>query len=258
MKKPNLSKFVRGVQTYATKHSPDILMGIGIAGMLTATVLAVKATPKALDLIEEEKEKNNTDELSAMDMVRVAWKPYAMATITMVSSTICLVGARNINSKRIASIATAYKISETALAEYKDQVIKTIGDKKEQHIKDEIAKQRIQRDPISKTKEVIITEKGNTLCYDTISGRYFKSDMDIISKAQNLINRTMTYDMYVSLNEFYVEIGLAPIEFGNLLGWNIDDGLLNIEFSSQLADDGTPCLVMGFGVAPKYDFNKLY
>ena len=27
------------------KHSPEILTGIGIAGMITTTVLAVKATP---------------------------------------------------------------------------------------------------------------------------------------------------------------------------------------------------------------------
>lgn len=37
------------------KHSPEILTGIGIAGMITTTVMAVRATPKALILIEEKK-----------------------------------------------------------------------------------------------------------------------------------------------------------------------------------------------------------
>ncbi len=38
------------------KHSPEILTGIGIAGMITTTVMAVKATPKALILLEEKKD----------------------------------------------------------------------------------------------------------------------------------------------------------------------------------------------------------
>ena len=90
-----------------------------------------------------------------------------------------------------------------------------------------------------------------------ISGRYFKSDIETIKKAVNELNRRMLLDMYISLSEFYDEIGLEHIALSDELGWNIDDGLMEIDFSSQLADDGTPCVVIDYHLAPKYDFNKL-
>ena len=40
-----------------TEKSPEILVGFGLAGMLTSTVLAVNATPKALDILEQEEEE---------------------------------------------------------------------------------------------------------------------------------------------------------------------------------------------------------
>ena len=43
-----LSKFVMDTKRMVYKHSPEILTGIGVAGMITSTILAVKATPKAL------------------------------------------------------------------------------------------------------------------------------------------------------------------------------------------------------------------
>lgn len=62
--------------------------------------------------------------------------------------------------------------------------------------------------------------------------------------------------MYVSLNDFYYKIGLDNTKIGDDLGWNIENGLIELHFSSQLAADGTPCLVMDYQVAPKYDYNK--
>ena len=50
-----ISKIIRSVRTSMQKHSPEILTGVGIAGMITTTILAVRATPKALVLIEEKK-----------------------------------------------------------------------------------------------------------------------------------------------------------------------------------------------------------
>ena len=62
--------------------------------------------------------------------------------------------------------------------------------------------------------------------------------------------------MYVSLNEFYTEIGLEPTKIGYDLGWNIDDGEIDIETSAQLSPDGTPCLVIEYNVAPQYNFSR--
>lgn len=255
MDKSNITNIIKGIKASISRHSPEILTGIGIAGMVTTTILAVKATPKAIKLIEAEKRAKHVDALSPVDTVKTVWKCYIPAAMTGVSSIACLIGSNAINAKRNAALTTVYTLSEMARNEYKEKVIETVGEKKERTIKERVDAERIKRDPVSK-KEVIITEKGTTLCYDHVFGRYFKSDIDIINRAMNKINREIVINMYASLNDFYAELGLSPVEMGYDLGWNIDDGTIEIEPSSQLADDGTPCLVIDYSVSPKYNYSR--
>lgn len=250
-----VTKFVNGVKTTLDKNSPAILTGIGIAGMITTTVLAVKATPKALVLIDEAENEKNAD-LTPIEKVKVAWKPYIPAIITGTVSTACFIGANSVHARRNAALATAYKISESALIDYRSKVIETIGEKKEQTIKEKVDKDHIDKNPVS-TSEVIITSGGNTLCYDVLSGRYFKSDIEKLKRVENELNKRMLSEMYISLNEFYNEIGLQCTSLGNELGWNLDDGLINLRFSSQIADDGNPCIVVDYLIAPRYGFERL-
>lgn len=263
MSKINLSNLAKGVRTAIKKHSPEILTGIGIAGMITTTVMAVRATPKALELINNERlERADNDEsfiygstpLPIKDTICLTWKCYIPAAVTGCISVFCLIGASSVNVRRNAALATAYTLSESALKEYQKKVIETIGEKKEESVRDAVAKDRVDRNPVS-SREVIITERGNTLCYDVISGRYFKSDIDKLKKIENELNRRMRDEMYISLNEFYYEIGINPTSIGYDLGWNIDHGYIELTFSSQLADEGTPCLVIDYQVAPRYEYH---
>lgn len=255
MKKPNISKALTTLRISAQKHSPEILTGVGIAGMIVTTVMAVRATPKALLLIEDRKEELKEDKLAPIETVKTVGVCYIPAAITGTISIACLIGASSVNLRRRAALVTAYTLSESALKEYQEKVVETIGQKKEQAIRDEIAKDKIKRNPVS-NREVIITEKGNTLCYDTLSGRYFKSDRDKIDKIINELNRRMRDEMYISLNEFYYEIGLSGISLGDLLGWNIDHGYIEPTFSYQGADDGTPCMAIDYLVEPRYDYQN--
>lgn len=256
MHKPNLANLMSNTRQFVSKRSPEILTGIGIAGMITTTVLAVRATPKALQLIEEKKNDDWVDELSPLEVVKTAWKPYVPAAVTGVASVVCLIGASSVNAKRNAALATAYKLSETALSEYREKVIETIGEKKEKTVRDKVAEERVKKNPVSKS-EVIVTNNGTTLCFDPISARYFKSSIDKIKRAENELNKQMLHDIsgYVSLNDFYDELGLDHTSVGDDLGWNVDR-LIDISFSSQLNDNGEPSVVLDYLVAPKYDFYK--
>jgi len=256
MHKPNLANLMSNTRQFVSKRSPEILTGIGIAGMITTTVLAVRATPIALQLIEEKKNEDWVDELSPLEVVKTAWKPYVPAAVTGVASVACLIGASSVNAKRNAALATAYKLSETALSEYREKVIETIGEKKEKTVRDKVAEERVKKNPVSKS-EVIVTNNGTTLCFDPISARYFKSSIDKIKRAENELNKQMLHDIsgYVSLNDFYDELGLDHTSVGDDLGWNVDR-LIDISFSSQLNDNGEPSVVLDYLVAPKYDFYK--
>ena len=257
MNKLNLPKFIESTKAAMVKHSPEILTGLGIAGMITTTVLAVKATPKALELLEEKRQEEDRYDLTALETVKTCWKPYVPAAVTATVSVACLIGANSVNARRNAALATAYQLSTTALNEYKEKVVETIGEKKAKTIKDKVAQEKVEKNPVSKT-EVIVTDKGKTLCYDAWTGRYFESDIDCIKRAANELNRRMTTgEMYISLNDFYDEIGLQRSRMGDDLGWNVCDSMIELDFSAQIADDGRPCIVVDYMVAPRYDYHKL-
>lgn len=259
MSKPNLAAFAKSVRKSMVKHSPEILTGIGIAGMIATTVLAVKATPKAIALIEEEALKKEVyiEELAPTEKVKACWKCYIPSAVLGTASIACLIGASSVNYKRNAALAAVYTLSDSALREYQDKVIETIGEKKEQVVRDRVAEEHVKNNPVNAgTTEVIVTDKTGDMCFDVWSSRYFKSDIEKLRKAENEVNRMMLEDGTVSLNDFYYEIGLPETKVGYDLGWEYSrDGFVKLQLSSQLDSNGTPCIVIDFRIAPRYGYD---
>lgn len=255
MNKNSVAKVFKNTQRTIVKYSPELLTGIGIAGMFSMAGLAVKATPKAIALLEEKKKAESKEELTHVEIVKTTWKCYIPAVVAGTFSAACLIGANSVNARRNAALATAYKLSETALIEYREKATEVLGEKKEKLVREKVNQAKMEKHPVAKN-EVIITEKGNTLCYDPTSGRYFKSDIDKIKRTENILNRKMLTEMYISLNEFYDELGLEQTSMGDTLGWNID-GMIDIDFTSHLTPDGEPCLVMDHKNPPRYGYSKL-
>lgn len=256
MTKPNFSKFFKGVKKSAVKHSPEILVALGITGFGTAIVTAVKVTPKALELMRERHELLNLDSdqrLPVKETIKATWKCYVPTAILAVTSTACIIGANSVHSRRNAAIATAYKISETAFTEYRDKVAKTIGERKELAVRDDIAKDHVDKTPLN-NNEVIFTGDGETMCMDYYTGRYFKSDIDHIKRAVNELNFQMLNHEYVSLNDFYDEVGLSHTEVGYALGWRVDKGKIVEHLSAQIKDN-KPCIVVSFENPPAHGYS---
>lgn len=276
MNKPNVTKMWKDLKFVIGKHSPEILTGIGIAGMITTTVLAVRATPKALELIEDEKRRQNREivkeacrdgqdccpqvtKLKPLEVVKVAWKPYVPAAVTGVASVGCLIGASSVSARRNAALAAAYNLSQTALTEYKEKVIETIGEKKERTIKDKIAQEKVDKNPVSKS-EIFVTGRGEVLFLEPVSMRYFTSDIENIRRIVNDINERLTtgVEEYISLSEFYDEIGLSHTATSDDMGWNLGrDGQLKLDYPATKTDKGEPCLMLDYHVMPRYDYHKL-
>ena len=259
MSKPNMTALFKDVKIAVSKHSPEILTGLGIAGMITTTVLAVKATPKALELIEDKKDEleiHPTGKLTTIETVKVTWKCYIPATVTGLASMACLIGASSVNAKRNAALMTAYNLSATALSEYKEKVLETVGEKKEQIIRNKIAEDQINKEPVNQSA-IIVSGNGNTRCFDMITKRRFISDIESIKRIINELNRRMVNgEDYISLNEFYSELGLDEVSIGDELGWNVTRGLIEANFSAQLDSDGVPCIVIDYVVEPRRGFNR--
>ena len=276
MNKESILKFFNTVKAGTIKHSPEILTGVGIAGMITTTVLAVKATPKALRLIDDKKmevfdnldpkdvPENNTDytdvSLTPIEVVKIAWKPYIPSVVTGVAAITCLIGASSVNAKRNAALATAYELSKTALMEYKEKVIETVGEKKEEVIREKVAQKKVDEKPVTNS-EVIVAGSGEVLFLEPASMRYFKSDLETIRGIINDLNERMITGMegYISLTDFYNEIGLSHTSTSDYMGWNLyRDGQIKVNFPAAKTEKGEPCLVLDYHIEPRYDYSKNY
>lgn len=245
------------------KNSPTILMGLGMAGGVSTLIMAIKATPKALKLIEDEQNRREDecmvsqavepDQLTKLDIIRKTWKCYLPAAVMAGLTVVCFVGANSVNSRRRAAIASAYALSESALKELQTKVIETVGEKKAQEIKDSIAQDKVTKNPVKDTG-IIMTNTGNTLCYDQMSGRYFRSDIEKIKQTINEMNRYLLDEMWITMNELYDELGLERTGFGSDMGFSVDNGLIDPKFSSTLTSTGEPCLVLDFSIHPKFGY----
>lgn len=257
--KRNVTQFFKMTKKAVSKHAPEILTGVGIAGMVITTISAVKATPKALQLIEEKKKEEGKEELKPMEVIKATWKCYVPAAITGVSSIGCLIGGSSMSSRRNAALLTALNLSQTAFTDYREKVVETIGDVKEKVIREEVAQKQVEKNP-PKDSQVLITSRGKTLFYDYMSGRYFESDMDTIQRAANKINRDITIgDMYSSLNDFYRELELPHVGMGDYVGWNVDNLIeLDLTSATVLEDNSGAAIVLGFLRPPVHDYDKLF
>ena len=252
MAKPNVQQFFTNARMAISKHSPEILMGFGIAGMVATTVLAVRATPKALRCIEEEKEELGTDILTPLETVKATWKCYIPAAVTCVAATGCLIGSCSVSTRRHAALATAYKLSETALDEYREQVIETIGEKKEQTIQEKVNQKQIDKTPVDE-HNILSTGRGNTLFLDPLSQRYFRSDLELVRRAENNINKEILHSLYgtANVNEFYDELGIPRTDTGDMMGWNTDR-MMDLNITPGMTDWGEPCIVVAHYNRPDY------
>ena len=232
------------VLNWGTDNSPEILTGLTCGGVVGTAIMSGQASVKAYEILAQQEK-----ELTWKDKIALTWKVYIPTGLMGLATVGCAIGSNRISSNRVAAISGLYALAEKGLTEYQNKVIETIGEKKERAIRDDIAKDRIDADPVS-NKEVILTGNGDFLCYDVMSGRYFRSTIDKIKKVQNDMNHELLTEMWISLNDVYYELGLKGTKVGEYYGWTPDDQIY-FTFSTQLADGGEPCLVMDYTAAPK-------
>lgn len=267
----DVKKVLKEVGAGVKQHSPAILTGMGTIGFVTTVVLSVKATPKALDLIAEEKNRRfNDDEdpeaMTTIDIVKVAWKPYIPAAVLGVASIGCFVGAQGISGARNVALAGAYSVAEKTIDRYKDELFSNLDEEKAQEVVDHISKKALEDAEKEKSPEkiekeqsdlpAIIAGNGSYLCWDSMSDRYFRSDKETIRRAVNDFNQELIGGTWMDLNDWYSYVGLPSIPVGEALGWS-SMKLLDVKFSAQVSQSGEPCIVVDYYSLPTTNFKEI-
>lgn len=240
-------------QTFLRRNSSTILTCVGAVGVVATAVAAVKATPKALALLEEaEKEKGS--ELTKLETVKIAALPYAPAALIGASTIACIFGANILNKHAQASLMSGYALVDGAYKDYRKKVDELYGEEAGQQVRAEIAKGEYEEHPVE-------VHGNNRLYYDFYSGRYFESTPAQVKRAEYELNRTLMLNDCAYLNEWYYYLDLEPLEHGLDFGWattaNSDmywQTWVDFHHEKVVMDDGLECIIISFQQEPYPNF----
>ena len=246
-----MNNLLRQVKVFADRNASTILTVTGSVGVAATSVMAVKATPKALKLIDQAREEKG-EELTTIEVVKVAAPVYIPAVLVGVSTIACIVGANVMNKRQQAALTSAYALLDNSYKEYKKKVEELYGEDANAQIREELAKDKYESIPV---------EDNKLLFYDSYSERYFNATMEDVINAEYQINRKLSLWGWANLNEFYELMGIPKVDYGEFLGWS-SGGLIEatwadwLEFTHQhvTMDDGLECYIIMMGFEPMYDY----
>ncbi len=247
-----MNKLLFKSKVFLTRNSSTILTCIGGVGVVATVVTAVKATPKAMALIEEAKEEKG-DDLTKVETVITAAPAYITTAVLGVSTLVCIFGANALNQRQQAALTSAYALLDNSYKEFKAKVKELYGDDAAANVRGEIAKDHYE-------DADLYVHDNKQLFYDEFSNRYFESTMENVLNAEMQINRMLAQDSGVFLNEFYEFLGIPTIEYGDYMGWS-SFALCDmywwswIEFKHEkvVMDDGLECTIIVMEYQPMYD-----
>lgn len=239
------------VEIFLKRHSSTILTVVGAGGVVATSVLAVKATPKALTLLEEAKNEKG-DKLTTTEVIAVAWKPYIPAIVTGVSTIACIFGANYLSTKNQASLMSAYALLDSSYKEYRNKVNELYGEDADEKVKQEIA--------VSKMEKGIKIEDGKQLFFDHQSMQFFESTMEEVLNAERAFMEMLNERGYGYINEYYDLLGIPNVEFGwQLCWWAVEDNdpwnchELEFMYYTATKNDGTTCCIIDTNMPPTID-----
>lgn len=199
------------MKEFLRRNSSTILTCVGAVGVVATSVMAVKATPKALTLIEKAEEEKG-EKLTKWETIKVAAPSYIPTVVTGAATIACIFGSNIISKRQQASLMSAYALLDNSYREYKKKVDEVYGEEAGEKVREEIAKDKY-------TGDGNLVDDDKELFYDFYSGRYFESTKEAVMWAQYETNKAMFVNCAVGLNEFYTLLGLDPRSEYEDLGW---------------------------------------
>ena len=240
-----MNKPLNTLKMFVKKNGPTILTCIGSIGVVVTSVIAIKATPKAIVLLEDARAEKG-DDLTKFEKFMVAGPAYIPTMIVGASTIACVFGANILNQRKQAALMSAYALLDSTYKEYQSKVIDLYSKEADSQVKKEIAKDKYLGD------DKLVN--NDALFYDEFSGRYFESTNAKVLKAEYETNKKISDHGGVSLNDFYRALGLEPTRYGDRLGWSVNDLSLDFRHEKFILDDGLEGCIITFAQEPILGF----
>ena len=239
-------------EIFLKKHSSVILSSLGATGVIATTVLAVKATPKALSLVEEARTEKGED-LTTIEIIQAAWKPYVPSALIGLSTIACIFGASYLSTRGQASLMSAYALLDRTYKEYQNKVNEIYGNDANMNVRHEIVKSSFDDD--------MELHDNMLLFYDHQSRHFFESTMEDVVRAENEFLEVFHKRGYACVNEYYDFLGIPHVEYGFQLGWfDIENNdpynckELTIEYEEVPIRGDKKCWIITTSMPPSFDY----
>lgn len=247
------------IKNFCDENGMNILTGLGIVGVTATAILAAKATPKALELLEERdkfKQEEYGESLTKTEKVLAMAPAYIPAVLTGLATISCIIGMNRVSYTKQVSLMSAYTCLNNSYEEYRRKVKEVFGEDGANKVDEELE------------KEMALLEQYGSLFeknvfYDKISKRYFEMSMYEIKDAEYKINRMFNFLGCLKLNEVYEFLNLSPIDFGDKVGWSafkdwecVGFSWIELSFDPVVTSDGIEALQLKFSMEPSDDYHK--
>lgn len=249
-KPENASQLIGRSSLVLKKYSPQILVTVGVAGVVTAGVLACRATLKVEDVVQKAEEgkkaaKDQRHEKTAeeypssqynKDMAGVygtfAWdlaKLYGPSLTLAGVSIGCIVTAHGIQSKRIVALGAAYKASEQTVAELRKRIADEFGEETEKDIRTGVKTEVYTDDAGNEETVAVLTSEGVSQYarfFDETNKNWTKDpeyNLVFLRGQEAYANQRLRTRGHVFLNEIYDALGMERTKAGQVVGWSLSD-----------------------------------
>lgn len=248
-------KPLKKIQLFAGRNASTILSCVGGAGVIATSIMAAKATPKAMQLLEKAKEEKGED-LTKLEKIKVAAPSYIPAMLVGTSTIACIFGASVLNKRSQAGLMSAYALLDRSYKDYRNKVKELYGEEVDKHVVKEIVKDTYVEGEVT-------VEENKQLFYDYYSKRYFESTTEKVQQAEYAFNRLLNIRDYASLNEFYELLGLEKIDDGDWLGWSTGMNMeyywqhwVDFEHEKVVMEDGLECIIISMWMEPTTEWQE--
>ena len=249
------------IKSFCNENGMNILTGLGVVGVATTAVLAAKATPKALELLQEKdeyKQEAYGEPLTRFEKVLAMAPAYIPAVLTGLATVSCIVGMNRVSYTKQASLISAYTYLNSSYEEYRRKVKEVFGEEGEAKVRAELG------------REIELYEKYGSLheprlFYDEISNRYFEMSMYEMKEAEYNMNRMFNFLGALKLNEVYEFFNLGPTDYRESVGWAalrdwevIGYSWIEATFDEITTHDGLQAFAIRFNMQPTKDYLQWY
>lgn len=245
------------VSLQGKKYAPEVMVVVGVVGVVASAVMACKATTKAGAIVEDTKDQmdqihevaeTHTEEYSEDDMkkdtvivytqtaVKFA-KLYGPAVILGAASIACILGSHHILSKRNAALAAAYATVDKGFKEYRGRVIERFGKELDKELRYNVKAKDFEETVVNEEtgEETKVTNTVNVADPNDYSdyARFFddgctgwtkdsEQNLYFLKCQQNYANERLQKKGYLFLNDVYEMLGIPKTKAGQIVGWIYD------------------------------------